>query len=208
MKKEDNDTEQKILAAAIKEFSAKGFDGARTTTIASDAGVTHAMLHYYFRTKEKLFERVFQDKIQHLMKMVFGVLSEPGSDLKDRIRNGVEYHFDFLLANSELPPFIVNTLNTRPELFSNLNEEIAPMVQMRLRALQEEFDRSAQRGETAPVDVKALITDTISLNLLPFLAYRLIMPIMGYKPEEYDNFMKNRKRENVETILRRISPTT
>ena len=50
--------EQAILEAAEREFIAKGFAGARTTSIAEAAGVTHAMLHYYFRTKEQLFERI------------------------------------------------------------------------------------------------------------------------------------------------------
>lgn len=63
MKKEDN-TEQAILQAAEKEFLDKGFALAKTTDIARAAGVTHAMLHYYYRTKEKLFERIFQEKVQ------------------------------------------------------------------------------------------------------------------------------------------------
>lgn len=52
----ENDTEERILKAAETEFFTKGFDGARTTSIAERAGVTHAMLHYYFRSKALLFE--------------------------------------------------------------------------------------------------------------------------------------------------------
>lgn len=66
MKKADNqlsqDTEYLILQAAEREFMSKGFAGARTTSIAEAAGVTHAMFHYYFRTKEKLFDRIIAEK--------------------------------------------------------------------------------------------------------------------------------------------------
>ena len=62
MSKKDN-TEQAILQTAETEFLDKGFALAKTTEIAKQAGVTHAMLHYYYRTKEKLFERVFQEKV-------------------------------------------------------------------------------------------------------------------------------------------------
>ena len=54
MKEETSNTEQSILKAAEKEFLKKGFSGSKTTEIAKEAGVTHAMLHYYFRTKENL----------------------------------------------------------------------------------------------------------------------------------------------------------
>ena len=62
MKEETSNTEQSILKAAEKEFLKKGFSGSKTTEIAKEAGVTHAMLHYYFRTKENLFNKVFEEK--------------------------------------------------------------------------------------------------------------------------------------------------
>ena len=62
MKEETSNTEQSILKSAEKEFLKKGFSGSKTTEIAKEAGVTHAMLHYYFRTKENLFNKVFSKK--------------------------------------------------------------------------------------------------------------------------------------------------
>ena len=59
-------TEARILQAAEKEFFEKGYAGARTVSIAEAAGVTHAMLHYYFRTKDKLFEQIVAGKINML----------------------------------------------------------------------------------------------------------------------------------------------
>ena len=64
---EANSTEKAILQAAEKEFLTKGLASSKTTEIAKAAGVTHAMLHYYFRTKDNLFEQVFQEKVKVLV---------------------------------------------------------------------------------------------------------------------------------------------
>ncbi|MBQ5508156.1 MAG: helix-turn-helix transcriptional regulator, partial [Muribaculaceae bacterium] len=78
MTKHLNNKEHSILEAAQREFLEKGYDGARTTSIARNAGVTHAMLHYYFKTKEQLFERIFKETIGLMGKSLIGVFT--GSD--------------------------------------------------------------------------------------------------------------------------------
>ena len=70
--------EQAILEAAEREFIVKGFAGARTTSIAEAAGVTHAMLHYYFRTKEQLFERILDEKMRLMGESVLAAFGQPG----------------------------------------------------------------------------------------------------------------------------------
>ena len=102
------DTESEILKAAEQEFMLKGFDGAKTTSIAHAAGVTHAMLHYYFRTKEQLFERILTEKVQLMSESVLAAFGQPGLPLLERLKDGVTCHFDFIAANPQLPRFIVN----------------------------------------------------------------------------------------------------
>ena len=92
--------EKAILEAAEREFLTKGFAGARTVSIAEAAGVTHAMLHYYFRTKEHLFERILDDKMRIMGESVLSAFGRPGLPLEERIRGGVEQHFDFIADNS------------------------------------------------------------------------------------------------------------
>ena len=77
------DTETKILKAAEREFLEKGYGGARTTSIAEAAGVTHAMLHYYFRTKDKLFERIVTEKMGLLSKIMLSAIEESDLPLPD-----------------------------------------------------------------------------------------------------------------------------
>ena len=77
--------ENDILRAAEREFLAKGFSGARTVSIAQAAGVTHAMLHYYFRTKEQLFARIPDEKIPVMRQSVLASLDQPGLQTLQRL---------------------------------------------------------------------------------------------------------------------------
>jgi len=101
MTKPAKNKEQTILEAAEREFLNKGFAGARTTSIAEAAGVTHAMLHYYFRTKEQLFERILDEKMRLMSQSVLTAFGQPGLPLAERLRNGVERHFDFIAATPD-----------------------------------------------------------------------------------------------------------
>lgn len=199
------DTEQLILEAAIQEFSAKGFDGARTSTIAANAGVTHAMLHYYFRTKEKLFERIFKDKIQYIINMVLSPMVESKGSIKERICKGIEAHFKFLLANKELPVFFITTINSRPASYCEAISELSASASDRIKALQGALDKAHEAGEISKVKAEALIGDIASLNVFPFLAYPLLMAATGYREEEYEAYMEMRLKENVEIIMKRLS---
>lgn len=199
------ETERLILEAAIKEFSLKGFDGARTSAIAAEAGVTHAMLHYYFRTKEKLFQRIFHDKMKDIMDMLTGQIVVAEGTIKERITKGIELHFDFLKANSTLPIFMVSTINGRPELYKELIAELMATFPKRIAPIQREFDKAADAGEIAHIEVTKLFGDIAALNVFPFIATSLFMAITGYGPDQREDFLEARKRETIDTILKRIS---
>ena len=92
------DTESRILQAAEEEFLLKGLEGARTTAIAERAGVTHAMLHYYFRTKNMLFERIIEEKMRNAGNIMQAVFVLGDMPLMERVKRGVEQHFDFIAA--------------------------------------------------------------------------------------------------------------
>ena len=111
MKEETSNTEQSILKSAEKEFLKKGFSGSKTTEIAKEAGVTHAMLHYYFRTKENLFNKVFEEKAKQLADTFLSRVDESLPFL-EKIKCFIEAHFDLLTANPELPLFIYREILT------------------------------------------------------------------------------------------------
>lgn len=197
-------TEQLIIEAATNEFAIKGFDGARTSAIAARAGVTHAMLHYYFRTKEQLFERIAADIFDRLFEMMVTALTQPGMNLRERIAAGVAAHFDFISAHREVPMFALNVLNTRPELMQSFSGNLSQMAGSVLTRIQQEFDDAAAQGIVKPIDAKMLLIDMVSLNLFPFIARHMLNAIIGIT--DYEAFLQAKRQENITTIINRIMP--
>ena len=201
---EKQSKEQLILAAAEQEFLTKGYDGARTTSIAQAAGVTHAMLHYYYRTKKQLFERIVDEKFETMSHSMFAIMGDPSLPIVERIKGGIEAHFDFVAQNPLLPRFVINEIISRPERYDVLFKRVGAIIDNVYRGLQSEINRSAERGEIERVDIKMLFISIMSLNIFTFLAYPFMEPLMGELMVNRERFLAERKAENIETILRRI----
>ena len=201
---EKQNKEQQILAAAEQEFLTRGYDGARTTSIAQAAGVTHAMLHYYFRTKEQLFERIVDEKFETMSHSMFAIMGDPSLPIVERIKGGIEAHFDFVAQNPLLPRFVINEIISRPERYDVLYKRVGAIIDNVYRGLQSEINRSAERGEIERVEIKMLFISIMSLNIFTFLAYPFMEPLMGELMANRERFLAERKAENIETILRRI----
>lgn len=197
-------TEARILQAAEKEFFEKGYAGARTVSIAEAAGVTHAMLHYYFRTKDKLFEQIVAGKINMLGDIILSAIGDGNLPLEERIRQGVERHFDFIAANRDLPRFIVNEVLSRPNHIEIMKRNALHVVNSLLGSLQREIDEYASRGLCRKVDARMLLIDIVSLNVFPFMAAPIVYSAIGDSYSNYDEFLAMRKKENVETILNKL----
>ena len=162
------------------------------------------MLHYYFRTKEKLFEKIAVGKMNQLKRVMFGVIGNPDLPLRERIKQGVEQHFDFIAENPLLPRFIFNELHEHPERIDPVKSSIASMAAGIIATLQQEIDRKAASGECRPVDARMLMLDIASLNLFPFIAAPLISSSFGKLFEGREEFLEMRKKENVRTVLGKL----
>ncbi|MBQ2702585.1 MAG: TetR/AcrR family transcriptional regulator [Alistipes sp.] len=197
--------EQQILAAAEKEFLSKGYDGARTTSIAQAAGVTHAMLHYYFRTKEQLFERIVDDKFRLMAQSMLAAFGNPNQSVVERIREGIEFHFDYVAQNPQLPLFVINEIISRPERYDMLYSRMRDIVGCLYANLQRDIDLTAERGEMERIDARMLFISIMSLNIFTFIAYPFMEPIMGELMADRGAFLEERKAENIKTIMCRIN---
>lgn len=202
--REKQTKEQLILAAAEQEFLTKGYDGARTTSIAKAAGVTHAMLHYYFRTKEQLFERIVDSKFSLMAQSIQTAFGDPNQSVVERIRGGIGLHFDYIADNPQLPRFVINEIIARPERYDILYSRMRGIVDIVYANLQRDIDLAAGRGEIERIDVRMLFISIMSLNIFTFIAYPFMEPIMGELMADRDTFLAARKAENIETIMRRV----
>lgn len=200
-----NDTETRILQAAEHEFLSKGLAGARTTAIAEAAGVTHAMLHYYFRTKEKLFDRIITAKMDALKKMIMKSLEDIDLPLEDMIGKLIDLHLDFIANNPELPRFLICDVFNDAGRFSVLTTKIKELAPTILSRLQVKIDENAAKGKCRQLDARMLMLDILSLNVFPFLARPLVDTVLDGLMDRKD-FLVLRKEENFDTIMRKLRP--
>lgn len=201
--KEKNNVEKTILDAATDEFLNKGFSGARTVAIAEKAGVTHAMLHYYYRTKEKLFERVIDFVIEELINSVIESYKSQNSFLsfEDRVVAVMNAHLEFLISKPQLPAFLFSEVFPSTEHFEMVKKKASMIlgaldVQVR-EALKDANDNNAIDSISLPM----LISDVVSLNAATVISSELATRILNVTKDEY---IAMRKEENEILIRKRL----
>ncbi len=199
------DTEQAILLAAEQEFMQKGYDGAKTVSIAHNAGVTHAMLHYYFGTKERLFNKIFNEKLSLLGKMVTDVIIEPDTTPLEKIKTVVDRHFEFLVEHPDLPRFLLNELAYNPQRRSLMEHKLRVAWAKWLSPLQREWDEMIVAERMKSIAMIDFILDVVSLNLFVFLALPALDMVIEKFYGSREAFYEARKRENVKIIMQRLS---
>ena len=197
-------TERKILMAAEREFFEKGFAGARTTSIAESAGVTHAMLHYYFRTKSKLFERIISDKMSLLGELMLNSLTHSDLPLFEKLRTAIERHLDFISENPDLPFFFIREVYSDPERVKVMAETLQTHAERSIGELQKEIDEAAARGECRSINAGMLMLDIVSLNVFSFIAHPILNIIMHDLVADKEHFLAVRKKENFDTIMQKL----
>ena len=195
--------EQQILEAAEKEFLEKGYNGARTTSIAKSAGVTHAMLHYYFRTKEQLFERFIDKKMSEVVPLLTHLFGNSDLPLVERIEKTISVHFDFVATNPDLPRFLINEILPYKERCDLFYSKVANFLYL-FNNLQREVNEAAARGEVEQFNVLLLFQSILSLNIFPSLMANMIENLMSNNEQSMKEIFAQRKAENIELIMRRI----
>ncbi|MDE5845664.1 MAG: TetR/AcrR family transcriptional regulator [Muribaculaceae bacterium] len=202
----NKNTEELILKAAEQEFMTKGFDGARTTSIAEAAGVTHAMFHYYFRTKDRLFNRIITDKITILVNALMISVTDREQSLDRLIKNIIDRHLDFISSNPDLPHFVIREIYSNPDKVKVLLDKLVINAPVFFNILQDKIDRSVAAGICRHIDARMLMLDIASLNVLPYLASPIVNSVLNNCMANGKQFVEMRKRENFDTIMRKLKP--
>lgn len=196
--------ERAILAAAEEEFMTKGYSGAKTESIAKAAGVTHAMLHYYFRTKENLFNMVFYEKLGIMVQSIISSFQESDKPFLDKIKNVIENHFDFLVQNPNLPRFVINEIISKPERIDMVYERINGVATSAVAHLQDDLNQQIKAGKINDIQIADLLLDIVSINIFVFVAYPIISKVPLFMRISEEEFWKQRKQESVKVIMDRL----
>jgi AcrR family transcriptional regulator len=197
----ERNNEQLILEAAEEEFLEKGFKNAATTAIAKRAGVTHAMLHYYFRTKENLFQKVFQEKVQLIGNSFYQQLNDD-LPFEEVIRKLIEYHFEFIRQNPKLVSFVINEVLINKNNRRFFIDQMHPKLLIVFQRFEKLINDEVAKGNIKPVSAHNLLINIGSMNIMTFMMFPIVKDVMtGQKPEYFENFFNERKENIVQLVL-------
>ena len=186
---QDTTTEQKILDAARKVFIAKGMAGARMQDIADEAGINKAMLHYYFRSKEKLFETIFKELSIEFLPRVNAIF-ESDLSLFEKIEVFCSEYISRMMENSFIPLFIVNEINKQPEIFlKKMWGGKRPQIGKFLQQIETEI----KKGAIERIHPAQLMLNMVSMCIFPFIGKPLCQMVMGINESGYRKLMEERK---------------
>jgi AcrR family transcriptional regulator len=198
-------TEQIILETAEKLFLEKGFALTSTTEIARIAGCNQALVHYYFRTKDRLFDAVFE-RLTNVFVSAFLQHPEENIPFGEKVRRKIETHYDILKAHPKLPFLFFNELNTNPKRLLQLKEKLGDLPKSIFLQMDVDLKLEIEKGTIRPLTATDLMLTILSLNLMLFLAAPVLNVITGTTETEFQQFIENRKRENITVVLNSLRP--
>ncbi|HBG40282.1 MAG TPA: TetR family transcriptional regulator [Porphyromonadaceae bacterium] len=183
-------TEQRIKNAARKVFHEKGFAATRTRDIAEEAGMNLALLNYYFRSKQKLFDIIMFETLQDFLKIIATVINDPETSLEQKISTFASSYIDQLLQEPQVAFFVLNELrnNQKESVLSSLiKNAISDTVFIK------QYQQAVAEGKIASVSLLHFLINTVSLTIFPFLGASILKNIGEINEREFKSLMIERK---------------
>jgi TetR/AcrR family transcriptional regulator len=206
----DGDTEQRILDAAHKVFLRRGTAGARMQEIAEEAGVNKALLHYYFRSKDRLAEAVFRRLALRLLPRVIDVLGSD-AEIEEKVERVIDLELSHLSRSPFLPGYIICELNHHPERARQLVQTITGMpidgLAPRLfEKLNRQIEQRVRARTMRQIAADQFVINLISLCIFPFAARPMLMALLGLDQDGFRRFIERRKPELAAFFLAALRP--
>ena len=201
MTEQEKHTEERIFNAATEVFEEKGFSAARMQDISARAGINKALLHYYYRTKEQLFNAVF-DMLARKLFARFSLIFEENITLDEKIRFFLREHISFLQKNPRLPSFILHEINQNPDRVKRLFENFDNIGNMN-KLLIMHREELAEYNITEK-NLPQVITSILSISVFPFAARGILMMIFNKLGYDFDTYIEERKEFAGEFVIRAL----
>ena len=189
----DLTTEQKIMEAARKIFTQKGYAATKTRDIAEEANINLALLNYYFGSKENLFKKIVNEKFIELFGIINPLLSDENISLEEKVEQLVNHYTQLLMENEDLPIFVLNELKN--------NETIFEQILQGARIISQPIIVKQLKDRGYQVSIPDFIMNVVSLTIFPFVVKPLFLSSGILKKEEYTSFIENRKKQIPEWIF-------
>lgn len=201
MMERNQNIEKRILWVAERLFLEKGFNGTSTTEIAKTVGCNQTLIHYYFRTKEKLFWDVFSPKVEQVVEYLDAPLDE-SIDFIERIRNVVDFYFGILELDERLAPFIVNELIMNPGRWDKFRDRY-----LRNESRSTAFNRFEKmvEEEISSGRIRSIRAIDLLINIMSLTISAFIVAPKGFASRECDSDLRksylDNRREDIKNLI-------
>jgi len=198
-------TEELILKAAHKIFTQKGYAATRMEDIAEEAGINRALLHYYFRSKEKMFGLVFEDVFRGMFSGIQEILSSKLA-LNEKIAGIVSHEIDTMAKNPDLPLFVIAELTRDPNKLADILQVDLQRRKLMVENLDNQLKEEIQKGNIKEISAFSLLLSIMGLCVWPFAARGLIQSILGFDKSSFVGIAAARKEELIRFIIDGLRP--
>jgi AcrR family transcriptional regulator len=187
----DTTTEQKIKHAAREVFHQKGYAATRTRDIAQAAGINLALLNYYYRSKEKLFDIIMMETMQAFMQTIIVVINDPKTTLQQKMELMAERYIDLFKVEPEIPLFVMIELRSNAK---NLLEHIRPKEILMQSVFAKQFQQAIKEGKVAPQPFLHFMMNLMGMIIFPFVAAPMFKNIGELNDKQYLAIIEERKK--------------
>jgi AcrR family transcriptional regulator len=186
----DPSTEEKIKNAARVIFHKKGYAATRTRDIADEAGINLALLNYYFRSKEKLFDIIMLESLQGFIQSMEDAFNNEKTSLTTKIETFVCNYVDLLIEQPDIPLFILSELRNNPEAVVST---ISPKESLLKSYFFKQFQQAVKEGKIVSINPLHFLMNLIGMVVFPFVGSPILKNIGGLKQKEFNELMQQRK---------------
>lgn len=187
----DPSTEEKIMAAARTVFLEKGFAATRTRDIAEAAGINHALLNYYFRSKEKLFQIIMLNTVKQFFSSLSVVFNNPETSLEKKVEEVANYYINLLTANPDIPLFIMTEMKKGAK--DLMNQVDAKEIVMK-SVFMKQYQQAVKEGKVQKLPPVHFLMNLLGLTVFPFIASPMIKGLVDLSDAEFSSLMQERKK--------------
>ena len=187
----ESSTEEKIKHAARSVFLSKGFAATRTRDIAEEAGINLALLNYYYRSKEKLFDLIMVETMRSFFQTIYEVFNRKETTLNKKIEILADKYIDLLIANPDIPTFLMSEMRRNPaELMSKMG--MGPVIMKSF--FIEQFRQGVNEGKITDMHPLHFIMNLMGMIVFPFISNPMLKALGGISQKQFDAMMLERKK--------------
>ena len=202
MSAKHTETESLILDAARKVFLENGFDGTTMQKISDEAGINKALLHYYFRSKDRLFEAVFIEAFSRMIPNLMKIFASE-AEFTDKIKGFIDTYITALQQYPQIPLFILHELHRNPDRIIELIHSTGMNPDFVINIIRQEI----KNGKIAAIDPYQLMVNMLAMCIFPFAARPMIQGFVFKNDEKaFELFLEKRKTEVANFIIKAITP--